>query len=90
MDTVRTFGWDWRFGWSGQKYVTQGYLGDTGLKTNTDDQNNMYLVRNSSKKYEYAAANFNGDLTTQQTNMGYICEATLMCKYLKKKCLLKF
>ncbi len=80
LDTARTFGWDWRFEWSGHKFVSHGFIGDLMLKENGEEQNNMYLFRNASNKYEYRAANLQGDASTRGMHMGYVCEASLPCE----------
>ncbi len=79
LDTERTFGWDWRFRWSGHKFISHGFISDLMLKQNGEEQNSMYLYRNTSKKYEFRAANLNGDSSTRSQRMGYICEASLLC-----------
>lgn len=79
-EPTRTFGWRWDYAWNRHRFVSHGFLGDGGLKTNTDDQNHMYLKLNSSAQYEFRAANLNGDKSIANEKMGYICEASVPCK----------
>ena len=73
-DATRAFEWDWRFEWSGQKFRKDGYLGVQRLANLAAAQNYMYLWRNASGQYEYAADRASGP------KMGYICEAQVPCQ----------
>ena len=78
-DAERHFGWDWRYDWSSHVFVNNGYLADAQIKAAAESQNHMF-VKNNGSAYEFYAANYNGDASSSDKPIGYICEAQMPCK----------
>lgn len=78
-DAERHFGWDWRYDWSSHVFVNNGYLADAQIKAAAESQNHMF-VKNNGSAYEFYAANYNGDASSSDKPIGYICEAQMPCQ----------